>query len=59
MKKYKKRQKCYCGGYESCELCNPDRDDKRREKKSKRRGYKDQLNKEMLKEAEARSNIRD
>ena len=40
MKPYAKTRKCYCGGPESCNLCRPNTEDKKRSKRANRRKMK-------------------
>jgi len=52
MKTYKKRQRCYCTGYpyEKCEVCLPDRKEKRVIKKGIRQKSKLSIKKETTNE---------
>lgn len=49
MLKYTKvKNKCYCGGPESCNLCRPDAKDKKKQKRSLRKQLKTKLKNDNL-----------
>jgi len=48
MKPYSKKSNCYCGGRECCNLCRPDRIEKKKHKRKFRKKLK-QLLRKMIK----------